>query len=54
MIVFKIKNENESLEINFCEKGLYIQIESESMENIILTYDEAEALKIFLRNHLEI
>ena len=54
MIVFKIANENETLEVNFCEKGLYIEIESASMENIILTLDEAEELKNFLRRHLEI
>jgi hypothetical protein len=54
MIVFKIKNENEALEVNFCEKGLYIEIESSGLENIILTLFEAEELLNFLELHLKI
>jgi hypothetical protein len=54
MIVFKIDSGNDTLEVNFCEKGLYIEIESAGMENIILTLQEAEALKNFLESHLKI
>ena len=54
MIVFKIESGNDTLEVNFCEKGLYIEIESAGMENIILTLQEAEALKNFLESHLNI
>jgi len=45
MIVFKIESENDSLEVNFCEKGLYMEISSNGLQNIILTLEEAEALK---------
>jgi hypothetical protein len=54
MIVFKIENGNDTLEVNFCEKGLYMQIESGGLENIILTIEEADALKNFLQSHLNI
>lgn len=54
MIVFKIENGNDTLEVNFCEKGMYMQIESGGLENIILTIEEAEALKNFLESYLKV
>jgi len=54
MIVFKIESENDALEVNFCEKGLYMEISSNGLQNIILTLEEAEALKNFLESHLKV
>jgi hypothetical protein len=54
MIVFKIESENDVLEVNFCEKGLYIEISSNGLQNIILTLEEAESLKNFLQFHLNV
>jgi len=54
MIVFKIESENDTLEVNFCEKGLYMEISSNGLQNIILTLEEAESLKNFLESHLNV
>jgi hypothetical protein len=54
MIVFKIESENDTLEVNFCEKGLYMEILSNGLQNIILTLEEAEALKNFLESNLNV
>jgi hypothetical protein len=53
MIVFKIESGSDTLEVNFCEKGLYMQIESSDLQNIVLTLQEAESLKNFLESHLK-
>ncbi len=53
MIVFKIENADDCLEMNWCDKGLYIQIESSGMQNIILTFDEAEELQEFLESYFK-
>lgn len=54
MIVFKIQTANEeSLEIQFCDSGLYIQIDqNEYVNNIIIANDEVEELIKYLQNHL--
>ena len=54
MIVFKIESENDVLEVNFCVKGLYMEISSNGLQNIILTLEEAESLKNFLESHLNV
>jgi hypothetical protein len=54
MIVFKIESGNDTLEVNFCEEGLYMQIESSDLQNIVLTLEEAEALKNFLESHFKV
>jgi hypothetical protein len=51
MVVFKSIVENEILEMNFCEEGLYVQIEyksSSQMTNFIIPNDQLEKLKLFI------
>ena len=51
MVVFKSIVENEILEMNFCEEGLYVQIESKSssqLTNFIIPNNQLENLKLFI------
>lgn len=54
MIIFKYKDDDRFIEINFCEKGLYIAIddcESDhpySLQNIVIDHDAIESLKKYL------
>ena len=51
MVVFKSIVESEILEMNFCQEGLYVQIESKSsnqLTNFIIPNKQLEELKLFI------